>query len=736
MRRVDRTLLLASAAYAVAVTLLSWPLVTTASTSVVDPVRLGQRGAPWVRADLDLLIWILAWTSHAIVTRPLSLFQANIFYPAPDTLAASEHLIGLTPIATPLFLLTDNAVLTYNVTLLVVIWLAATCTFALARAWSGSAAAAFVAGAAFAFAPHVVGAWLRLHESAVALFPLVMLLAWRAARAPRRATLAALFVVTLLQVLAGMYVAYELLALVAAFAPALVVEARRSGRSPLPVLATLGLAFLAIVPVGIPYLRLRAVGTLPPFEEALGLVAQNSIGLRYALQFVGEDLTWPVVALALVGLVWPSRTQLVERLGLLLVALVGVVLSAGLAVPLVPGTSLPSPYEILMRVVPGFASLRAPSRFLVLPLLAVSVLAALGLARIVALAGAQVWGRRALHALFLAGGVALVAVRMPEEPLPFARIELEGPQMRAHRWLRDEGTPGPVLRLPVYNALLDIRELRRTGLDMIGSTLHWYPLLNGYSGYPPPGARLLMTLAQRLPDPRALDELCRLVDVRWIVLHLPQLPEQEEEVWQERAPDLGLTFVARVANDAIFRVDRECGVDPRLAHPARGAPTETFGGVPLAPLDPRDRRGTLILDDAPEELLANSHHWFWLDVTNEGTATWPGLSPAENDTVALQARWREASSGRLLRVEEPVPLARDLSPGETMRAQVDALAPVPGEYVLELGLVQRGRGWFADEGGSGILRLPVRVRPVPQPAKARHADHDGERDDEDDASAR
>ena len=37
-------------------------------------------------------------------------------------------------------------------------------------------------------------------------------------------------------------------------------------------------------------------------------------------------------------------------------------LSTGTSLPLVPGTALPSVYEILMHVVPGFAGMRSPSR--------------------------------------------------------------------------------------------------------------------------------------------------------------------------------------------------------------------------------------------------------------------------------------------------------------------------------------------------------------------------------------
>ena len=43
--------------------------------------------------DAQLNEWILAWVAHQLPRAPLQLFQANIFYPAQDTLAFSEPLI-------------------------------------------------------------------------------------------------------------------------------------------------------------------------------------------------------------------------------------------------------------------------------------------------------------------------------------------------------------------------------------------------------------------------------------------------------------------------------------------------------------------------------------------------------------------------------------------------------------------------------------------------------------------
>ena len=39
-------------------------------------------------------MWVVNWVLHALVTQPLHLFEANIFYPAPHALARSEHIVA------------------------------------------------------------------------------------------------------------------------------------------------------------------------------------------------------------------------------------------------------------------------------------------------------------------------------------------------------------------------------------------------------------------------------------------------------------------------------------------------------------------------------------------------------------------------------------------------------------------------------------------------------------------
>src|SRR5689334_8981473 len=53
-------------------------------------------------ADAQLNEWIVAWVEHALVHAPFELFQANIFYPARDTLAFSEPLLVPAVLGAPL----------------------------------------------------------------------------------------------------------------------------------------------------------------------------------------------------------------------------------------------------------------------------------------------------------------------------------------------------------------------------------------------------------------------------------------------------------------------------------------------------------------------------------------------------------------------------------------------------------------------------------------------------------
>jgi hypothetical protein len=678
-----RAVLLAACAYAALAVWLSWPLARTLGTGVVDPVALG--GGPWARADLDLVVWILAWDAHALVTRPLHVFDANIFHPARNALASSEHLLGLAPVAAPMFLASGNPVLAYNVTVLVTVVVAALAAFAAVRAWTRDPWAALFAGAVFGFAPMVVVEWTRLHNTAVHLFPLVLLFAWRAAGDPRPRVVGALVVVTALQLLAGVYVAFELLAALVAIAPFVWWEARRHGRSGLAPAAGIAAAMVPLAAVAVPYARALRAGVVPD-AGAVAVFSRPDLIPGLLLRSV----PWPVAGLAVLG-VATLRVPARLRLGLVAVAVLGGLVAVG---PALPGF-----YALAARWLPGFAAVRAPLRFLVVPLCALALLAGFGAAAAAAALRPRL-GTATVAGALVAAAVAVAAARGPRVPLPIAPVTLDG----GERWLAAHADGGAVLQLPAVGSAMDAGALLATTHAMVASTRHWLPLVNGYSGHAPASDRLLMTLAQRLPDEAALRTLCALTGLRWIVLRADLEPAL--------LAGWGSAPVARVGNDAIYRVERPCGesVEWLRAQLAGRDDGRTLGGVPRAPLPPRGERGR-VRGTLPRLVISGFHGWFWVDVQNRSRLTWPGVSALPAGTIALQARWRDARTGAVVLQGERVPLAADMAPGAVLHAQVETMMPPPGRYLLEVGLVQEGRAWFADRpGGSGLLRRRVHAR--------------------------
>jgi hypothetical protein len=87
------------------------------------------------------------------------------------------------------------------------------------------------------------------------------------------------------------------------------------------------------------------------------------------------------------------------------------------------------------------------------------------------------------------------------------------------------------------------------------------------------------------------------------------------------------------------------------------------------------------------------------------------MAGAVPGSVQLQARWWEARTGRVVELGEMTPLGHDVRPGESVRAQVGLAAPKqPGDYVVEIGLVQQGSGWLGDTAGGTPFLTRGRIR--------------------------
>jgi len=634
-------------------------------------------------ADLSLNLWILGWTAHAILTDPAHLFDGNIYYPAPNTIAGSENMLAHLPVTVPALAASGNVLVVLKAMALESFVLAGLAMFLLVHHHTRDAGAALLAGAAYTFAPWRVHTLPQPQYLGAQYLPLALLAVdcWLERRRVR--ALAGLAAALALQALACLYLGY--FAFVAVPVYALVRLARapaEKARAAAGLAAGFAAGALVALPVALPYLHARAEHVIPTQE--VGTVAA----------FGWQPLTYlrPAVLAGVLGIVPVAvllgglAARLVPRPGpaplpapggatwALLAA--GVLCSAGPYLLLPGREALPLPYLLLYRLVPGFASLRAPSRFFIVTAAALSALAGYELARATARLSRRL---RVTAGVLLA--LACVASAAPRPaPVVAAHLGVHAPPL--YRWLARQPRDGAVLEVPAWQVEGDIAGQLASGRYMVASTLHWHPLLNGYTAYPPPTAEFLAAAIRRLPDPDALAVLVDSVDVRWIVVHGARWPETP-----------GLAPAARFGDDQVFAVTR-APVRPwraALLPRARARAADTLEGTPTVPLALACRAGRLLEVTPPAAMLpVPSPIPVRVRFANASPCRWPALGVRRDGLVGLTYRWT-APSGRTFPDGAFTRLLHDVAPGETVDTTMLVFpGSEPGTWRLEARLVQEG----------------------------------------------
>jgi len=689
--RLARESLLVFLAYGAVAVWWLWPLPLYAS----DHLAYVGTESRLLDADTHLIVWSLAWDTHALLTEPWNLFQANAFYPAPFPLAYSEHFLGDVPSFAPFYLATGNPILATNAMILLLHPLCGLGLYLLARRFT-SAPAAFLGGLAFAFYPGRLESLGHFHMLGVAYLPLAIFFTERWLEGARRRDAAGAAAALLLQLLSSFYLAYGT-ALAYGLYLALALIRSRAG---LDRRRVRGLAWILAAGVGpflltsIPYVVLRRWGLIPSYGAEGGLPAFGLVPY-VAVQavrdhFLGGGVGWIGMALAAGALAppWP-RGRWGRILSLSLVVL-GTLLALGPRIP-IGGFSLPSPYLLLQGIVPGFGAIRMPRRFLFVAQLGLALLVALGWDRITRGRGVR---------LAWVGALVCVAVSLwlfrplPRPDLHARTVGEDVPEV--YRWLRRGGGGRPLLELPP-------KGFREAARRMYLSTYHWLPIIEGYSGYPPDSVTYVIRQALRLPAEESLERLVRTVDVGWIVVHRDELPDGGA-AWDGGLPD-GLEIAGRFGRDLLVRVTRR-GVSDARAH--LFGSERTLGEVPIAPLGdhcPGQIRLTApIRGVQPAGSVLPVH----VAIRNDGDRPWPGLGFLPRHLVREMACFGVG--------DEPCraasqPLYADVLPGEPVEAMLLVHVPrLAGDYRLFVRLVQVGDGYL-DECGVAPLRVPVRSAP-------------------------
>ncbi len=138
------------------------PLAWSLGSGTLDPL------------DGILGTWILAWGAKALGTDPGAFFHAPVFYPAANSLAFSENLLGILPFFGPLFAMSGDAFWATNAFVLLSVFFTGLATFVLTLHWTGSRVAGVVAGLFFIVSPIRLAQTAPLHLWAFWWTPLAL----------------------------------------------------------------------------------------------------------------------------------------------------------------------------------------------------------------------------------------------------------------------------------------------------------------------------------------------------------------------------------------------------------------------------------------------------------------------------------------------------------------------------------------------------------------------------------
>jgi hypothetical protein len=362
----------------------------------------------------------------------------------------------------------------------------------------------------------------------------------------------------------------------------------------------------------------------------------------------------------------------------------GIVLAWGPYQELPGGWRLPLPFALLWKVVPGFSAMRGAGRYVVVVSLGCALLAGYALASARSRLGRARW--------LAAGGIVALAVFLAAgEPVQAVPSGVGPDAPPAYRWLAARPPGEPVLELPAKAGEDDLWGLTIDSQYMLASTVHWQPILNGYTAYEPPSRYVLSSLAQRLPEAEALERLVSLSGLRWVVVHRRFLHPRQRAAFDTPADAIaasGLVERARFGDDVVYEAVVPHGADRRSALLAKHQPA-TLEGTPRAPLPAACRRGSLEVEVPPEVRHGYRKARVEARLTNHGDCTWPAFGVGTDGLVMLDYEWLEG--GEVVVRGAPGRLTRDVAPGTTLDEPLHVLTPKGGTvYRLRVALRQQG----------------------------------------------
>ncbi|MFH0749594.1 MAG: hypothetical protein V1917_01595 [Candidatus Gottesmanbacteria bacterium] len=532
--------------------------------------------------------WNINHNTQSVLQKGRGMLDTNIFYPEGNTLSFSDTLYGQTIFTMPIQLLTNNVVLTENLYIFITFPLAAISMFFLSYFLTKHLLASFLSGIFFAFAyPRLaqIGHMPMISSQWIPLFVLYLIKymehgSWK--------HLLLTFLFYLLSIASSIYFGIFLIPFVIF---TIVLESIRlikekSIKTLKRILRSLAIFFIPMMGVLIlvlyPYIRLKI--EYPQIKRSLEDSARFSAQLvdyktvlptswlaTYNMfpTNINERplyLTATLTILAIFGMIvgWKKYKKYVALLSL--TGISAWILSFGPYLDIIIGKfewfHVTMPYYYLYQFIPLMQTIRVPSRFSIIVVLAFSALAAIGLSHIL---------KRRFKFLLAGLIILLFMIEVWQIQTPSVPIPLQKDIPVVYQWLSKQSDSSIIVEIPfrpfssiitsmedqLFQQYSEIKENEVYALEAYRtyfSSYHRKRMLNGYSGFFPQIYHDQAMTLQHFPSKESISMLEK-QHVRYVIVHAWQYTDTYMiDVKREASKFQHIQLVQQFGEDYVYEI--------------------------------------------------------------------------------------------------------------------------------------------------------------------------------------
>ena len=495
-------------------------------------------------SDELVIAWIQNWVIHALLSNPLQLFNADIYYPFQNSLAYSDIHLTTAVLTSPFLFLFKQPIITYNITQFSSFVLLGFCTYLLAYFLTKNFLLSVLSGVLVVFSPVTLDKHVHVQILAVEGVTLAILFFITFLQTPKTKFLIFSLVCFVLQTYNSFLQGYFIIFAYFFFSLFFFVTHKKQFMKLITVKNILFIlfAFVLIVPIAIPYFQVSkefhytrdirdtihfaiqpedmvfggSFSRLQPLLQQLP-INQTSLYGEVKPGFLG--LTLSILSICTFVFAWRKRKEVKKYwifFAALTTAITGFVLSFGPALHLNRVTihhpfPIPLPYVVFYYMLPGFQGFRNTGRFVMLFVLFIVICIAIMLHEILGKIASK--KRAAMVIVF-------IIIAIAEFPFPLYTFPV--PQLKnfpkEYNWLTTTPKDTKIVEMPIYNWSM-LPYSYQEQLRGYYNTSYFRTTMSGFSGFsPPPWQKLVTNLLFDFPNARSLQKLHNL-HITYILVH-------------------------------------------------------------------------------------------------------------------------------------------------------------------------------------------------------------------------